>query len=56
MRDEVSFIVLEGVMCAVAVVALNVFHPGVLFGRDMKVEVGGRGKEGSGGESADGVV
>ncbi|KAF8862242.1 RTA1-domain-containing protein [Acephala macrosclerotiorum] len=31
MQDQVAFIILDGVMCVIAVVALNVFHPGFLF-------------------------
>ncbi|KAI9054228.1 hypothetical protein LZ554_001396 [Drepanopeziza brunnea f. sp. 'monogermtubi'] len=31
MQDEVSFLVLDGLLCFVAVVVLNVFHPGFLF-------------------------
>lgn len=31
MRDEVEFIVLEGAMIVIAVVALTVFHPGYCF-------------------------
>lgn len=31
MQDEVSFIILDGLLCFVAVVVLNVFHPGFLF-------------------------
>ncbi len=31
MQDQVSFIILDGVMCIVAVYALNIFHPGFLF-------------------------
>ncbi|KAL2069855.1 hypothetical protein VTL71DRAFT_14534 [Oculimacula yallundae] len=31
MQDEVSFVVLDGFLCWVAVVVLNVFHPGFLF-------------------------
>ncbi len=31
MQNQVAFIVLDGVMCVIAVVALNVFHPGFLF-------------------------
>ncbi|KUJ16877.1 RTA1-domain-containing protein [Mollisia scopiformis] len=31
MQNQVSFIVLDGVMCFIAVLALNVFHPGFLF-------------------------
>ena len=31
MRDETEFIILDGVMCAVAILALTVCHPGVFF-------------------------
>ncbi|KUJ12280.1 RTA1-domain-containing protein [Mollisia scopiformis] len=31
MQDQIAFIILDGAMCVVAVVALNVFHPGFLF-------------------------
>lgn len=31
MQDENTFIVLDGVMCLIACVALNVWHPGFLF-------------------------
>ncbi|PVH81627.1 RTA1-domain-containing protein [Cadophora sp. DSE1049] len=31
MRDEISFIIMEGVMILVAVIALTVFHPGYCF-------------------------
>ncbi|KAH9211880.1 RTA1 like protein-domain-containing protein [Leptodontidium sp. 2 PMI_412] len=31
MQDEVSFIILDGVLCWIAVLVLNVFHPGFLF-------------------------
>lgn len=31
MQNQTLFIILDGVMCVVAVLALNVFHPGVLF-------------------------
>lgn len=31
MQDQVAFIILDGVMCVVAVAALNVYHPGFLF-------------------------
>jgi len=31
MQNEPAFIVLDGVMCIVACVALNIFHPGFLF-------------------------
>lgn len=31
MQDQVSFIILDGVMCVIAVLALNIFHPGFLF-------------------------
>ncbi|CZR66914.1 related to phospholipid-translocating ATPase [Phialocephala subalpina] len=31
MQDQISFIILDGVMCVVAVLALNAFHPGFLF-------------------------
>ncbi|KAE9377661.1 RTA1-domain-containing protein [Stipitochalara longipes BDJ] len=31
MQDQTLFIILDGVMCIVAVLALNAFHPGLLF-------------------------
>lgn len=31
MKDEPAFVVLDGFMCVVAVLALNIFHPGFLF-------------------------
>lgn len=31
MQDQIAFIILDGVMCVIATVALNVFHPGFLF-------------------------
>ncbi|KAL9116686.1 MAG: hypothetical protein Q9187_006788 [Circinaria calcarea] len=31
MRDEIDFIVLDGVMCAIATLFLTVFHPGYCF-------------------------
>ncbi|KAK0120004.1 hypothetical protein ONS95_011422 [Cadophora gregata] len=31
MQDEVSFIILDGVLCWIAVLVLNIFHPGFLF-------------------------
>ena len=31
MQDEAGFIVLDGVMCAIAAVCLTVFHPGLFF-------------------------
>ncbi len=31
MQNQIAFIILDGVMCVIAVVALNVFHPGFLF-------------------------
>ena len=31
MQNQASFIILDGVMCIVAVVTLNIFHPGFLF-------------------------
>jgi RTA1 like protein len=31
MQNEVGFIILDGVMCVVAVLAMNFFHPGFLF-------------------------
>ncbi|CZS96236.1 hypothetical protein WAI453_009831 [Rhynchosporium graminicola] len=31
MQDEVSFVILDGVLCWIAVLVLNVFHPGFLF-------------------------
>ena len=31
MQDETGFIVLDSVMCIIACVAMNVFHPGFLF-------------------------
>jgi hypothetical protein len=31
MQDEVLFVILEGVMCVIACVVLNVFHPGTIF-------------------------
>jgi hypothetical protein len=31
MENQVAFIILDGVMCVVAVLAMNVFHPGFLF-------------------------
>jgi hypothetical protein len=31
MQDQIAFIVLDGVMCIIAVLALNLFHPGFLF-------------------------
>lgn len=30
-NDEVAFLVLEGAMVAIAVIALSIFHPGVAF-------------------------
>ncbi len=31
MQDQVLFILLDGMMCVLAVMVLNVWHPGVLF-------------------------
>jgi hypothetical protein len=31
MQDEPAFIILDGVMCVIAVLAMNFFHPGFLF-------------------------
>jgi RTA1 like protein len=31
MQNQILFIVLDGVMCVVAALVLNVFHPGMLF-------------------------
>lgn len=31
MQDQIAFIILDGVMCVVAVLALNLYHPGFLF-------------------------
>jgi len=31
MQNETAFIVLDGVMCVIAVFSLNIFHPGFLF-------------------------
>jgi hypothetical protein len=31
MQDEIAFIILDGVMCLVACLAMNVWHPGFLF-------------------------
>lgn len=31
MQDENTFIVLDGVMCLIACLALNIWHPGFLF-------------------------
>lgn len=31
MQNQIAFIVLDGLMCIVAVLALNLFHPGFLF-------------------------
>lgn len=36
MQDQASFIVLESTMCAIAVLALNVFHPGFMFQQSKK--------------------
>jgi hypothetical protein len=31
MQNQAAFMVFEGVMCAIACVVLNVFHPGEIF-------------------------
>ena len=31
MQDQIAFIVLDGAMCVIAVLAMNIFHPGFLF-------------------------
>jgi hypothetical protein len=45
MQNQTAFVVCDGVMCVVACVVLNVFHPGEIFG--MSKEKGGL-VEGSG--------
>jgi len=31
MQDQVAFIIADGVMCVIAALAMNIFHPGFLF-------------------------
>jgi len=50
MQNEVLFIVLDSVMCAIAVVVLNVFHPGFLFQESRAVEKGHRSTAGASAE------
>jgi hypothetical protein len=38
MQDQTAFIVLDGVMCVIAALALNSFHPGAIFEKSKKVE------------------
>jgi hypothetical protein len=45
MQNQAAFVVCDGVMCVVACVVLNIFHPGEVFGTSK--EMGGPG-EGSG--------
>jgi hypothetical protein len=41
MQDQVLFVLLDGVMCVLAVMVLNVWHPGVLF--EQSVAIGNAG-------------
>lgn len=51
MQDQVSFIILDGVMCILAVGVLNWWHPGFMFEESYLV-----GKKGSEGSEEDGVT
>lgn len=31
MENQIAFVIFDGVMCAIAVLAMNFFHPGFLF-------------------------
>jgi hypothetical protein len=37
MQDQILFVVLDGIMCVVASVALNIFHPGAIFQESKRV-------------------
>lgn len=46
MQDQISFVILDGVMCVIAVGVLNGWHPGFLFGESYAVGKTGVEEEG----------